>query len=556
MKTKLFTLLFALLSATALFAERVEIGNLYYNLYNLNGYPPTAEVTYSTRENDYFYNYYLSGAVVIPSSVTYNNVQYSVTGIGECAFKECKSLTSVTIPESVTYIGKKAFQDCSSLTLITIPESVTNIENYAFSYCSSLTSITIPENLTSIYSWTFAYCSSLTSITWNARNYPSITSKSSSPFHLIDEQITDFTFGTEVTTIPSYLCSGMSKLTSITIPESVTSIGRSAFDGCSSLNSVYYEGTLKDWCDIDFLSLSSNPCYYTDAFYINKQLEKNLVIPNSIKILKPYVFVGAWLKSIIFPEGLTTIGDGAFEDCTALSTLTIPNNVTTINSSAFSGCTGLRTLSLGSGITTIDNSAFSGCTALLTMEVKAALPPMIQSNTFNDVSTTVMLTIPCESQNYYKAAQYWNQFTNWQEAVLSFSAVTEDATKGKVSVTQKPTCDDPTAVIKAVPAGGYRFKEWSDGNTENPRTVWVDEEMDLVAYFAAEGDGVENITLIEGVSMAGNRLCIAGHEEENMNLYSATGAQLYAGQVRDITLPNAGVYLVQIGNAVQKLIVP
>ncbi|MCI7576539.1 MAG: leucine-rich repeat domain-containing protein [Bacteroidales bacterium] len=230
--------------------------------------------------------------------------------------------------------------------------------------------------------------------------------------------------------------------------------------------------------------------------------------------------------------------------------------VVSIGSNAFRYCTGLTSVTIGNSVTSIGDYAFYNCTALLTMEVKAVLPPMIQSNTFNNVSTTVMLTVPCESQNYYKAAQYWNQFTNWQEAVLSFSAVTEDVTKGKVSVTQKPTCDDPTAVIKAVPAGGYRFKEWSDGNTENPRTVWVDEEMDLVAYFAAEGDGVENIAVIEGVSIAGNRLCIAGHEEENMNLYSATGAQLYAGQVRDITLPNAGVYLVQIGNAVQKLIVP
>ena len=360
---------------------------------------------------------------------------------------------------------------------------------------------------------------------------------------------------------------------SITVGNNVKSIGAEAFGNVQKV----IVNDLAAWCQIDF---STYPLSKAEGLYLDDVLVTNLIIPNSVTEVKKRAFYGCKsITSVTIPNsvitiedyafsgctslnalslgnGVTTIGSSAFSGCTSLSTLAIPNNVTTINSSAFSGCTSLRSLSLGRGVTTIDNSAFSGCTALLTMEVKATLPPMIQSNTFNNVSTTVMLTVPCESQNYYKAAQYWNQFTNWQEAVLSFSAVTEDATKGKVSVTQKPTCDDPTAVIKAVPAGGYRFKEWSDGNTENPRTVWVDEEMDLVAYFAAEGDGVENITLIEGVSIVGNRLCIAGHEEENMNLYSATGAQLYAGQVRDITLPNAGVYLVQIGNAVQKLIVP
>ena len=129
----------------------------------------------------------VSGAVVIPSSVTNNGTTYSVTSIGYSAFYSCSGLTSVTIPNSVTSIGKWAFQSCSSLTSVTIPNSVTSIGNMAFAYCSGLTSVTIPNSVTSIGESAFEDCSGLTSVT---------------------------------------------------IPNSVTSIGQSAFYGCNGLTSI------------------------------------------------------------------------------------------------------------------------------------------------------------------------------------------------------------------------------------------------------------------------------------------------------------------------------
>ena len=106
----------------------------------------------------------VSGAVVIPSSVTNNGTTYSVTSIGYSAFYSCSGLTSVTIPNSVTSIGKWAFQSCSSLTSVTIPNSVTSIGNAAFAQCSSLTSVTIPNSVTSIGNYAFYGCNGLTSI--------------------------------------------------------------------------------------------------------------------------------------------------------------------------------------------------------------------------------------------------------------------------------------------------------------------------------------------------------------------------------------------------------
>ena len=116
-------------------ADGVEI---WYNFYSRT---KTAEVTYKGESNDTYDDEY-TGNVVIPSKVTYEGEEYSVTEIGDRAFEDCRSLTSITIPEGVTKIGNSAFNECISLTSVTIPKSVTSIGDYAFYECSSLTSIT------------------------------------------------------------------------------------------------------------------------------------------------------------------------------------------------------------------------------------------------------------------------------------------------------------------------------------------------------------------------------------------------------------------------------
>ena len=119
----------------------------------------------------------VSGAVVIPSSVTNNGTTYSVTSIGDWAFSYCSGLTSVTIPNSVTSIGEGAFSWCSSLTSVTLPNSVTSIADYAFWGCSGLTSVTIPNSVTSIAGYAFYECNGLTSIVSNAVVPPALGSE-------------------------------------------------------------------------------------------------------------------------------------------------------------------------------------------------------------------------------------------------------------------------------------------------------------------------------------------------------------------------------------------
>ncbi|MDD5961979.1 MAG: leucine-rich repeat domain-containing protein [Bacteroidales bacterium] len=175
----------------------------------------------------------VSGAVVIPSSVTNNGTTYSVTSIGYSAFYSCSSLTSVTIPNSVTSIGTYAFWRCSGLTSITIPNSVTSISEWAFYECSSLTSVTIGNSVTSIGDMAFEGCSSLTSVTIGN----SVTSIGYRAFYECSG-LTSVTIPNSVTSIGQdafYNCSG---LTSVTIGNSVTSIGGYAFYNCSGLTSV------------------------------------------------------------------------------------------------------------------------------------------------------------------------------------------------------------------------------------------------------------------------------------------------------------------------------
>ena len=162
MTKKLFTLLLAVAASVGtMFAEKVQIGDLYYNLDATN---QTAEVAGKRDE---------SREIIIPSSVTYNSVSYSVTSIGGYAFYRCTGLTSVTIPNSVTSIGEHAF-DFSSLTSVTIGNGVSSIGKSAFRNCYSLTSVTIPNSVTSIGKEAFANCRGLTSVTIEAKTPPAL----------------------------------------------------------------------------------------------------------------------------------------------------------------------------------------------------------------------------------------------------------------------------------------------------------------------------------------------------------------------------------------------
>jgi hypothetical protein len=176
-------------------------------------------------------------------------ISNSVTSIGHYAFWGCTSLTSAAIPNSVTSIGDYAFSHCSSLTNVAIPNSVTSIGHYAFSYCSSLTNVAIPNSVTSIGDGAFSWCISLSAITVDALN-TAYSSQDCVLFNKTRDTLVQYPPGksgsyavpNSVTSIGSYAFDGCAGLTSVTVGDSVTSIGDYAFCGCSSLAGVYFRG--------------------------------------------------------------------------------------------------------------------------------------------------------------------------------------------------------------------------------------------------------------------------------------------------------------------------
>ncbi len=357
--------------------------------------------------------------LTIPSAL----VGYAVTSIGDEAFWCCTSLTSVTIPDSVTSIGDSAFFGCTSLTSVTIPNSVTSIGRYAFSHCTSLTSVTIPDSVTSIGRRAFFGCTSLSNISVDSNNtaYCSIDgnlyNKDASVLiqYAIGKTAGSFTIPNSITEIGDSAFEDCTSLESVTIPNSVTSIGDDAFRGCTSLTSVTIPDSVTSIGDSAFFGCTSLT---------------SVTIPNSVTSIGRYAFAyRTSLTSVTIPDSVTSIGYFAFSGCTSLSNIsvdsnntaycsidgnlynkdasvliqyaigktagsfTIPNSVTEIGDSAFSRCTSLTSVAIPDSVTSIRDDAFSGCTSLTSV----AIPDSVTSIggwAFADCTSLTSVTIP------------------------------------------------------------------------------------------------------------------------------------------------------------------
>ena len=435
-----------------------------------------------------------------------------VVNIGDCAFYGCSGLSgTLTIPNSVTNIGESAFYGCSGFTSANIPTSVASIGSAAFSGCSGLVEMSLPfvggsANATS-GSALFGYIFGTASYTGGTSVRQYYASSNYNTYYIPSalrtvtvangnlqygvfygcSMLTSVAIPSSLESIGERAFSGCSGITgSIAIPGTVTNIGQNAFYGCTNLNAVNYGGNVEQWCGITFGNANANPLAYAHNLYIDDVLVRQLAIPETITEIKDYAFYKATcLTGVTLPESLTSINSNAFYNCTGLmGELNVHNLVTNIGDSAFYNCNSLRSLTLGSGVMSIGNWAFASCSGLFMIMAKPEIPPVVRQKTFSNVYTSITVKVPCNSAQYYTAAQYWNSFTNIQASFAHTLAVSSnDPLMGYATVVQEPTCSNQVGIISATPTNGCSFASWNDGNTDNPRNVVVNADVEYIAFF-------------------------------------------------------------------------
>ena len=421
------------------------------------------------------------------TSITIPN---SVTSIGYGAFYGCTGLTSITIPNSVTSIGYYAFNGCTGLTSVTIPNSVTSIGNYAFNGCTGLTSVTIGSGVTSIGEGAFYGCTGLTSVIvpdiakWCNISFSYGGNPLCYAHHLYSDEnteITELVIPEGVTSIGNVAFSGCTGLTSITIPNSVTSIGEGAFSGCTGLTSIeipnsvtsigygafrnctgltsieipnsvtsieddaFYGCTgltkvivpdIAKWCNISFSSSDANPLSYAHHLYSDENTE---------------------ITELVIPEGVTSIGNVAFQNCTGLTSIEIPNSVTSIGESAFYDCKCLTSVTIGNGVTSIGEYTFYGCTGLTSVKVANETPPSISSSTFSNRANAT-LYVPAGSKASYEAADYWKDFKKIVDTSFNLVFIVDGEQYKSYEIEEGENVTQEPAPTKF----GYTFSGWSE----------------------------------------------------------------------------------------------
>ena len=243
------------------------------------------------------------------SGLTSVSFPASLTSIGSEAFYCCTDLTSMSFPASLTSIGEKAFIGCSGLTSVSLSSctSLTSIGSEAFYNCSGLTSVSFPASLTSIGEKAFIGCSGLTSVTVDNGN---------STYKAVDNVV----YTKDRTTLV-FAAGG---LTSVTIPSTVTSIGNFAFSGCSGLTSVTVDNGNSKYKSVDNVVYTKDG---TTLVFAAGGLT-SVTIPNTVTSIGRYAF--SWctgLTSVSFPASLTWIGRGAFDGCYNLTSATFADAV-------------------------------------------------------------------------------------------------------------------------------------------------------------------------------------------------------------------------------------
>ncbi len=398
-----------------------------------------------------------TGDIVIPAGVT---------TIGKEAFSLCNEITSITIPEGVTTIEEEAFYNCDKLEAVKLPSTLTSIGEEAFQQDPKLFCLTVPDGVTSIGDDAFEYIGNIvyngtaTGSPWGAKSVNGV----------VDGNLV-YADAAKTTLLA---CDAKATGT-LTIPNSVTQINEDAFLSCTELTTVVIPATvttIKSYAFNDVLNINYSGTATGSpwgARSMNGYAEGIFAYQDATK---------TWLRScniaakgdIVVPDGVKTIEYNAFADCEKIQSITLPASMDSIGWKAFNYCS---------------------ATSLI---VLATTPPAADANAFYNMEEGIVVYVPCGTKATYTAEDCkWKTFADdmVERFGYTLSVTSQDEAMGTVRITQAASCSDDTALFEATAQDGYQFKQWSDGNTDNPRSVVVDEDKAFVAQFVTTPTGLE-----------------------------------------------------------------
>lgn len=386
------------------------------------------------------------------NNITSVSIPSSVTSIGDNAFYYCHNLTTVSLPNSVLTIGSRAFHYCTSLASIIIPESVVSIGSNAFDYCNNLSTVFFNAiNCTSVgssvYSSAFYRCNNISTVVFgeNVQNIPNY-------LFYEGTSISSITINNAVTHIGICAFANCTGISSLSVPNSVTSIGYNAFAYIKNVSysgtapgspwgayciNAFFEGdfmysdasktvlmgyTGSDTSvtvpntvttigenafrgsNVSIISIPSSVTMIGDNAFCQSKL-RNIILPNSIYSIGNGAFMQcSQLKSINIPNSVYSLGNGICSYCTSLETAYISSSITELGSESFINCTNLRYVSLPQYLQSIGNSAFSNCFKLTDLNVPISVT-QIGTDAFGFVRNIIYNG--SASENCYMDLCYW-----------------------------------------------------------------------------------------------------------------------------------------------------
>lgn len=508
-------------------AETLSGQTLYYEYWN-----DGVRITYPRYYNGYYDpTYYYgfakpTGVIFIPETVMApDGNEYNVVSINSCAFYGCYDLILISIPETINNIGENAFYGTGSVVL---------------------------------------YAGNASGSPWGASNHYPVNyyeenglyffDSTKTVLFLCEDSITSLNIPNTVTSIYEYAFHGHTGINSVSFPSSLQTIGRYAFQGCTGITTISFPNTLQTIGDRAFQGCSN-------LIALN--------IPNSVTTLSACAFEGCSnLTSVSIGDGVSSIGSGAFDGCTRLTSVSLGENVQTIGNYSFRNCGIIGELVIPQGVISIGGEGFAYCYGITEITCLGRVAPILSSpdttydisggsivtiitqSTFYGVSADVPVNIPCGTINLY--AGRWSHFHNFNEIPFQFAVVSADLAMDTVAMLQEPTCDDPIAIVEATPRSGYRFDHWSDGSTANPYTYTAMGSLTLKAYFASTTEDIENIDDAGIILYTKDyQIHINNAIGEDITIYTIDGrtVALLPKATEHVAIPvsTTGVYIVKVG---------